>query len=400
MLIWLAAIHQIPGDGYVGNMFRLLRQLSGHLIKTDDTLHHGDNSLGSLDTASKWLSLLKWIDFHARDILDESDEILHARFQLIYTIGTEQHVDGYPDRWAITQQILWLVKKHVYSLSKYAPDSIELERGPPGSFPHVRILRASEVGRRLLSTLVEDVMAGQLSNLNFEHISPALYNAIRSFISDEAVLQIPTTVKVVEEYAKGSSQSHLWSRLLLLRGLLTSDILFLALVGRRWRVDYGLTFESPQSINHDEDTPTPTMLAVPYRAKDVPATNTQFGHPDLTIILTCLSYYYAGLTEEQLRSSFEILLDQDDPTMEYALWIKEYDEDSVPESTQKLRDLNLRSSEQWDKTIFPLFSRNQTTINFYLSRVVFPKETKEFSWKLCGSSWDLGEKRKKLITGA
>ena len=150
---------------------------------------------------------------------------------------------------------------------------------------------------------------------------------------------------------------------------------------------------------YDKNIPT-TMLAVPYRAKDVPATNTQFGHPDLTIILTCLSYYYAGLTEEQLRSSFEILLDQDDPTMEYALWIKEYDEDSVPELIQKLTDLNLRSSEQWDKTIFPLFSRNQTTINFYLSRVVFPKEAKEFPRKLCGSSWDLGEKRKKLITGA
>ena len=368
----------------------------------DDTLHDGDNgdSLGSLDTAFKWLSLLKWIDSHARDILDESDEILHPQFQLIYTIGAEQRVDGYPDRWTITQQILRLVKKHVYSLSKYAPDSIELECGPPGSFPRVRILRASEVGRRLLSSLVEDVMAGQLSNFNFEHISPALYNAIRSFISDEAVLEIPATVKMVEEYAKGSSQSHLWGGLLLLRGLLTSDILFLALVERRWRVDYGLAFKQPwQSIVHGDNILT-TMLAVPYRAKDVPATNTQFGHPDLTIILTCLSYYYAGLTEEQLRSSFEILLDQDDPTMEYAPWIKEYDEDSVPELIQKLTDLNLRSSEQWDKTIFPLFSRNQTTINFYLSRVVFPKEAKEFPRKLCGSSWDLGEKRKKLITGA
>ena len=404
MLIWLATGRQIPGDGYIGSMFRLLRQLSGHPVKTDDTLHDGDNALASLDPASKWSNLLKWIDSHARDILDESDEILHPRFQLIYTIGTEQHVDGYPDRWTITQQILRFVKRHVYSLSKYAPDSIELERGPPGSFPHVRILRASEVGRRLLSSLVEDVMAGQLSNFNFAHISPALYNAIRSFISDEAVLQIPATAKMVEEYAKGCSQSHLWNGLLLLRGLLTSDILFLALVERRWRVDYGLAFEPSQSIDHDEDEdediPTPTMLAVPYRAKDVPATNTQFGHPDLTIILTCLSYYYAGLTEEQLRSSFEILLDQDDPTIEYTLWIKEYDKDSVPESIQKLRDLNLRSSEQWDKIIFPLFSRNQTTINFYLARVVFPKEAKEFPRKLCGSSWDLGEKRKKLITGA
>ena len=141
------------------------------------------------------------------------------------------------------------------------------------------------------------------------------------------------------------------------------------------------------------------MLAVPYRAKDTPAPNTQFGHPDLTIILTCLSYYYAGLSEEQLRSSFEMLLDQDDPFTEYALWIKEYDRESVPDSLLELSEINLRSSELWDKIIFPLFAWNQAAINFYLSQVVFPQEAKEFPCKLSGSSWDLAEKREKLITG-
>ena len=141
------------------------------------------------------------------------------------------------------------------------------------------------------------------------------------------------------------------------------------------------------------------MLAVPYRAKDVPAPNTQFGHPDITILLTCLSYYYAGLSEEQLRVSFEMLLDEDDPSTEYALWVKEFDRESVPECLRKLIDFNLRPSEQWDKVIFPLFSRSQAAIDFYLSRVVFPQEAKEFPWKLSGSSWDLGEKREKLVTG-
>ena len=66
----------------------------------------------------------------------------------------------------------------------------------------------------------------------------------------------------------------------------------------------------------------------------MPAVNTQFGHPDITIILMCLSYYYGGLTEEQLRVSFELLLNHDDPFMEYAFWIKEYDCDSVPDSSE------------------------------------------------------------------
>jgi len=173
-------------------------------------------------------------------------------------------------------------------------------------------------------------------------------------------------------------------------------------LARRWRVDYGLVSQARRR-NYDSVLigPTPTMLAVPYRAKDVPAPNTQFGHPDLTIILTCLSYYYAGLSEEQLRVAFETLIDQDDPSMEYTLWVKEYDCETLPDSFWKPSDpeFNLKSSEKWDNVIYPLFSRNQAAIDFYLSRVVFPREAKEFPWTLSGSSWDLAEKREKLITG-
>ena len=397
---------QLPTDSIAGSMLRWLSQSPNHSSKRDaaqadhhDHDKHNRDVHGAWDSTFKWLSLQKWLHSHVRDILDESDEILHTRFQLVYSIGPPQHMDGYPDRWTITQQVLRLVKEHMYSLSRYVADSIEYECDPPGSFPHVRVVRASDVGRRLISLITEDVMAGRLPNFNFQHISPALHNAIRSFISDEDVFQIPDTVKRVEDYAKRSDQCHLWSGLLLLRGLLTSNILLFALSERRWRVDYGLVSQLRQrrsSHLHRPIGPTPTMLAVPYRAKGVPAPNTQFGHPDLTIILTCLSYYYTGLSKQQLRVSFEILLDQDDPSEEYALWIRECE--SVPDHLQKLSEINLRSSEQWDKVIFPLFAWNQAAIDFYLSRVVFPKEAKEFPWKLFGSSWDLAEKREKLIT--
>jgi hypothetical protein len=363
--------------------------------------HHDErsgDSHGTSGNASKWESLQKWIDLHTRDILDESDEILHARFQLIYTIGLQQHMDGYPDRWAITQQILRLVKDRARAISRNHSNFVEYECSSPGSFPHIHVVRASDVGRRLISLIVGDVMAGRLPNFDFQHTSSPLRDAIRSFISDEDVLQVPDTAKRVEEFAKGSDQSYLWSGLLLLRGLLASNILLFALAERRWRVDYGLV-PQPRRREPSDRSPTPTMLAVPYRAKDVPAPNTQFGHPDITIILTCLSYYYAGLSEEQLRVSFEMLLDQDDPSTEYALWVKEHDRASVPDWLRRLSEINLRSSEQWDKVIFPLFARNQATIDFYLSRVVFPQEAKEFPWKLSGSSWDLVEKREKLTTG-
>ncbi|KAF8551736.1 hypothetical protein OG21DRAFT_1498931 [Imleria badia] len=391
---------QIREGKLTTNLLPNLHTLNYKHVMTALSLHDGPggDAHDASDSASKWLSLQKWLHSHVRDILDESDEVLHTRFQLVYTMGTQQHMDGYPDRWTITQQVLRLVKKHVYSLSSYACDSIEYERGPPGSFPHVLILQASHVGPRLKSLIVEDVMAGQLLNLNFQHIPSSLRDAIRSFIADEDVdvLRVPDTVKKVEEYANGSKQSHLWSGLLLLRGLLTSNILLFALSERRWRVDYGPVLR-PRSTRYAEHSQTPTMLAVPYRAKDVPAPNTQFGHPDLTIILTCLSYYYGGLSKEQLRDSFEILFDEDDPSAEYTLWIEECK--SVPDSLQTLSSINLRSLEQWDNVILPYFARNQAAIDFYLSRVVFPREAQEFTSKLSGSSWDLAEKRENLITG-
>ncbi|KAN0075565.1 hypothetical protein V8E55_011588, partial [Tylopilus felleus] len=195
------------------------------------------------------------------------------------------------------------------------------------------------------------------------------------FISDEDVLQVPETANRAEEYAKCCHQNYLWGGLLLLRGLLASNILLFALTERRWRVYYGLQV-SPPSHGHLQ---TPKRPAVPYQAKDMPAVNTQFGHPDITIILMCLSYYYGGLTEEQLRVSFELLLNHDDPFMEYAFWIKE-------------------SLEQWDKVIYLLFAQNKAAIDLYLSQVVFPKEAKEFPHKLFGSSLDLAEKQEKPIT--
>ncbi|KAG9311593.1 hypothetical protein JVU11DRAFT_7802 [Chiua virens] len=139
------------------------------------------------------------------------------------------------------------------------------------------------------------------------------------------------------------------------------------------------------------------MLAIPYRAKDVPAARAEFGHLDITIILTCLAYYYGGLTEEQLKIVFEILLEQDDPSHDYALWLTNIN--SVSDSLWTLSKVNIRSLEQWNKYIVPFFTWNQATIDYFLSKVVFPKYAKEFPWKISGSSWDITEKRNHLITG-
>ena len=333
--------------------------LSLKLVSVEKQLLQGEER----EVAELLLELQMWLDSRSRDILDESDEILHVRYQLVYTIGLQQHMEGFPERWTTTEQVLGLVSKHASLLQKRFPLGVEYESGPSGSFPHLRILHA-DAGQQLISWIVQDVIDGRLPNFNFGQLRLAYRNAIRSFISYENVP--PAKVQLVKEYAQ---QTPVWGGLLLLRGLLATGILLYAFRERRWRVDYGLA-------------PTRTMLAVPYRAKDVPAQRAEFGHPDIAIILTCLSSYYGGLSEEQLRLSFEILLKQDDPSLDYNSWVE--DCRTVPECLRTLNGINIKSLEQWKEHLFPLFSRNQATVDFYLSNVVFPKEAKEFPSKLVG----------------
>ena len=325
------------------------------------------------------LTLQRWLHSHSRDILDESDEILHVRYQLVYTIGHQQPMEGFPERWTTTEQVLSLVSKHASSLREIFPLGVEYERGPSGTFPHLRILHA-DAGQELISWIVHDVMDGLLPNFSFGQLRSGLREAIRSFILCADVP--PERVRLVKEYCQ---QTPLWGGLLLLRGLLATGILLFAFRERRWRVDYGLH-------------PTRTMLAVPYRAKDIPAQRAEFGHPDIAIILTCLSYYYGGLSEGQLRVSFEILLKQDDPSLDYDLWVRESGA-AVPENLRALSAVNIKSSEQWNEFLVPLFSRNRATVDFYLSSVVFPREAKEFPSKLSCSGWDLAEEKDRLLTG-
>ncbi len=98
--------------------------------------------------------------------------------------------------------------------------------------------------------------------------------------------------------------------LLLLKGLIASGVLAFGLQQKRWRVNYGLDLSR-------------TMLAIPYRVKDNPATRAEFSHPDATIVLIYLSYYHGGLSDEQLYTAFEKLLLSDHAQEEYEGWVQD-----------------------------------------------------------------------------
>ena len=332
--------------------------------------------------AETFLELQKFLETHTRDLLNESDDVLRPQFQSVCAVGHQRPFEGSPNRWTIVQQVLGLVKRHAYLLSTPDSHSIRCDSYSPGSFPHIHILQA-EGCERLLSLITQDVLDGRLPGLNL-HSEPGLRGAIHEFILRKDIH--PDIVRTVEKYAR---QSTNWGSLLLLRGLLAHNILLFALTQRRWRVDYGL----------DPNIPPRTMLAIPYRAKDVPADMAEFGHPDVTILLTCLSYYHGGLSQAQLRSSFELLLQQDSPSSKYALWLEGCNNASVPYAIRRLDGVNIRSLEQWHKHLVPLFSRNKRAIDLYLSKIVFPNHAKEFALRISGSYWDISEEKNHLVTG-
>ncbi|KAI6011417.1 hypothetical protein EDC04DRAFT_3145760 [Pisolithus marmoratus] len=330
------------------------------------------------DVAKQLLQTQRWVHSHARDILDESDEVLHLRNQLIYAIGSQRPLEGSPTRWSTTQQILHLVKKHAAVLHEDFPLGVEYEQchRRSGAFPHIRILH-EEAGNELISRIAEDVMEGRL--LNFSGARGIDRAAVHHFITRMDVAS--SEVQMIWNCCGGTA---MWMTLLHLRGLLAYGILLFALMERRWRVGYGLA-------------PSRTMLAVPYRAKDVPAPRAEFGHPDVAIVLTSLSYYYGGLDREELMVCFERLLTLDNPDQEYESWVRDCLE--VPASLCQISGINTKSLDQWKQYLFPIFSRNQSTVDFYLSQVVFPKEAKEFPSKLSSCGWDLAEKKEHVITG-
>ncbi|KAF8537441.1 hypothetical protein BDD12DRAFT_887667 [Trichophaea hybrida] len=311
-------------------------------------------------TAESLLQTQHWLEENARDILDESDEILDVRYQLIYTIGDQKRLEHSPDRWIIIQQLF-------DRLASY------------GSFPF-RIL-GEGAGLKIVEKLVNDISSGkrgcELPSISFRLWSVRMQQLSMRFIRDPSMSEEES-----QELISFCGESD-FKTLLLLRGLLAHGILVTALQ-YRWRVDYGL------------DETRKALLAVPYRAKDCPAPRAEYGHPDMALILTSLSYYYGGLTNAQLQISLTELKKSNNSDTEYELWINH---GPVPEEMKTLSSVNMEDPKLLEKTIFPILRHRKSVIDYYLRQVVFPQDAKEFPHKLSTSGWDLAEERTYPSTG-
>jgi len=323
----------------------------------------------------------KWLNQHSRDILDESDEIFSVQFELVYTMGAQRPMEFSPKRWNILMSILAMAQGCLddQELHQAFPYGFQPSDVDPGEFPRVQILEAA-AGKRLMEMLAQKICGGELSDLPVWRYPPKVRSQLYRYLTD---VRIKHESAVPELYVSFDTD-HGRSTLLLLRGLIADRILCHILTDKRWRVNYGLDLSR-------------TMLAVPYLAKGLPALRAEFSHPEVTIGLTCLSYYYGGLSDAQLSLCFDNLLREDNAQAEYDSWIR--DVSDLPNAFQTLADVNLMDNVQCSEELFPRIRATKNVVDFYLSHLVFPKQLKGFLSKLSSPGWDIARSKNHPTTG-
>ncbi|KAJ2892636.1 uncharacterized protein MKZ38_009532 [Zalerion maritima] len=324
-----------------------------------------------------------FFDVSSRDIVDESDENFSVKFELLYTMGTQRPMEFSPDRWLCIQQILELVRRSAPEVHEQHSNSMELNSIANGCFPRTRVPKL-DAQKMLIAKIADHIERTGLTGFPIGRQPKAVRRAVMKYIKKHDLTQ-----EEIDEVERPSGDSSFWSDttrtiVLLLRGILAGGVLGFVFGQKRWRVNYGLDLRR-------------TGLAVPYRAKDSPAPRAEFSHPDVVIFLSCLSYYYGGLSDDDLFLALSHLQDGDQADAEYQLWVA--DSPDLHEMFCSLAGINLKDTIQCQEKVFPSLRYSKAVVDYYLSRIIFPKEMKEFPLKLSASGWDLGKVKGRPITG-
>lgn len=219
--------------------------------------------------------------------------------------------------------------------------------------------QSHEVG--LLSKLIDEVISKPPHELMWMKGHPHVHEIKNAIVGSEYPSRV--LVNLPEDYL---------SDVLALRGLIAGGVLRHCLV-KRHRVNYGVA------------RPGKKKLAVPFRFADTPDERSEFAHPDCAIGFTTLSYYYDGLSEEELMQALKTLMTLGENAQRnfYNRWLEissdkmETVGPDVTKSIDAVEKIDLTNDAQFEK-LYCVYSRNMAAIDFYLNYCVFPAETDQF----------------------
>ena len=172
--------------------------------------------------------------------------------------------------------------------------------------------------------------------------------------------------------------------LLMLRGLLGHGLLFYGL-GRRPQVHYG------------KDPKRPKKVAVPFRAHNKPDPRSDFASADTALLLTHFTYFYLGLTSEELKEAVQMLqrLPRGRQESIYKTWyttaqLGEHADPALIGATAS--SLNLSHEQQWS-VLKKHLSFNAEVITFWLEFCVVSRDMMQFPARLMATPWTLVDER-------
>ncbi|KAJ9453253.1 hypothetical protein DIPPA_05970 [Diplonema papillatum] len=316
-------------------------------------------------------------------ILDESDALLHPKYELVYAMGDAAPLSSGQSRWEAAHALLRVlacpceVLREVFT----SPEVVSVATSfPSAAFQPIRFLRGEAFQKN--KTRIRLSMAGQLCSEPPHELR--WMGSLQKKQRDQLLEAITDgNCSVDSSLLEGLSADPVHQEhVLALRGLLAYDVLFSALE-KRHRVDYGV----------DKSRKPPRQLAVPFRGSDMPAARAEFNHADSVVVLTTLSFYYSGITWNQLVKAITALLELSLTAAElyYHRWLKtmnqQLDEDEV-KRIDNVSKLDVTSNVQ-QAILEKAFCFSPEAINFWLGVCVFPSEISEFPNRLKQSAWDL-----------
>lgn len=229
----------------------------------------------------------------------------------------------------------------------YICDGVNYGSGSVGNRPEVfrpcRLLDA-DIYEHLKYALAHDFLNCELS-IPFPEMTDATITTLYDILVDKTVDE-RTLNAFLKEFDAGPQKT-----ILIVSGLLKFEVLRLALT-KRWRVNYGRNALGQRK------------MAVPYKAKDVASEMTEFGHPDVAICLTHLSYYYSGLSDVELFETFRRLELDENPNDTYNEWIRSVPECKLHVSIKTYSGVNLSDAKQRTNYLFPVLRRNMWVIDY------------------------------------
>ena len=328
------------------------------------------------------------------DIIDECDEVLRHRYQLIYAIGKDQKLPGGINRWRAVQAILSVLthNEEIQEFLHLHPKACKLVNNSRSEWGEIQFFDGESLEEMLARRVTcyqtnrpTNQPSDQLTDRPTDCCSPRLQEGLLDKVADAIIRAPPHELEWMRDHPlkvniknamieKDIPADHLrdlseqrLTDVLALRGFLVGGLLRHCLL-KRHRVDFGIV------------RPGKNRVAVPFRFADTPDERSEFAHPDCAVAFTVLAYYHDGLKRHEFELALEALFSQGKSAQRnfYNCWFQAMTVDPVSfETFDCVEKIDTSNRAQFEK-LWRVYRRNIHTINFYLNYCVLPYETAQF----------------------